>query len=213
MQAYGPLREVYENVFCRDGEWYGSKFRRRMTVIRLPDGKLWVHNPFALDDEDVRGLMQLGEVAHVVAPSTFHCSELEDFLSEFPQAMGFAPDSILKKMKKGFSIVPTETGYPAELNSAVTRIALDGTRMDESAFFHPKSRTLVVADLIFNLRAEISFHPRPRGAPLFDPQYTEARHRKRHHEPRRNPDRRGRPTPARIILRSFRLGSGVYGVR
>lgn len=80
MQSYGALEQVFPGLYCRTGEWYGSPFRRRMTVARLADGKLWVHNPFELEKADIEALRKLGEVAFVISPNTLHDSDLAAFL-------------------------------------------------------------------------------------------------------------------------------------
>ena len=50
----------------------GLQFPVRMTVIRLADGRLWLHSPIELDDELDAELAALGEVAHLVAPNHQH---------------------------------------------------------------------------------------------------------------------------------------------
>ena len=54
--AYAPLnvlKPVAPDVWIVDGpviRFYGLPFTTRMTVIRLPDGGLWLHSPIAMDD-------------------------------------------------------------------------------------------------------------------------------------------------------------------
>ena len=46
---------------------FSLPFTTRMTVIRLPDGGLWLHSPTPLDDGLRAAIDALGPVAHIVA--------------------------------------------------------------------------------------------------------------------------------------------------
>src|SRR3546814_20342298 len=47
-------------------------FPTRMTVVRLPGGRLWIHSPIAPDDALFAVIERLGEVAWLAAPNSIH---------------------------------------------------------------------------------------------------------------------------------------------
>lgn len=51
---------------------FGIALGRRMTVIGLPDGGLFVHSPWEMTADRKRRLLDLGPVRSIVAPGRLH---------------------------------------------------------------------------------------------------------------------------------------------
>jgi hypothetical protein len=127
-----------------------------MTILRLTEGKLLIHNAIRLHDEDYADLEKIGEVAWIVAPNYLHSSEAHVYKRRYPGARLFLPK---KKHEEwdGRSLVDgvLPDDWPAELRKEVDCHHLLGTRyIDESVFLHRASRTLLTADLVFNMQNE-----------------------------------------------------------
>ena len=45
LEIYEPLRQVGKDIYCVDGEWEKTAFKRRMTVVKLSSGDLVLHSP------------------------------------------------------------------------------------------------------------------------------------------------------------------------
>lgn len=56
VQPYQPIQKLEDSLFCVDGEWYDTAFKRRMTILRLKDGSLMIHSAIRLKEEDLPGL-------------------------------------------------------------------------------------------------------------------------------------------------------------
>lgn len=153
MQSYEPLKEYGPGLWVREGEWHGTAFRRKMTVMALKTGNLVVHNPFQLLDEDLRKLTSLGRVAAIVVPNAFHGDEAAWMAKQLPEAQVFVPAALRSKTRKFFRIDGAlETDWPSAWNQDVECIPLGGMRLlHECAFYHSASRTLVLTDLVFNM--------------------------------------------------------------
>ena len=83
-----PLREdlhVLEVPFRAAGLELGG----RMTVIRLPDGGLWIHSPVRVDGATRPAVEALGPVRFLVAPSLMHHLFLPEWAAAYPEA-GYA---------------------------------------------------------------------------------------------------------------------------
>ncbi len=136
----------------------GMAIGHRLTVARLADGSLWLHSPVAHSAALAEALIPLGRVAHIVAPNAIHDTYLEGWFAAYPQARfhgarGFA------KFRPDLKFTDTlgDTPDPAW---AVTfdQHGLRGIpRLNEVAFLHRASRTLILTDLIFNLGPDMPF--------------------------------------------------------
>ena len=133
---------------------------RRMTVIRLASGALLLHSPNPLVPELRRSLEELGPVRFLIAPSLMHASFLEDYLAAFPGAKLFAAP--------GLSVVRPELALEAELGDEesggglsagaapwgeeIDHLLTEGVpRLNEVAFFHRPTRTLLLTDYAHNV--------------------------------------------------------------
>jgi hypothetical protein len=124
----------------------------RTTIVRLPDGRLVVHAPGALTDEDVAAVRALGPVAAVVAPNPMHHMFLAAALGAFPEAEGWGAPGVEKKHPE--LKLSAYDGRPGPWSGALETHAVAGaTRLGETVLFDPRSRTLVLTDLCFNIRS------------------------------------------------------------
>ena len=148
-----PPRELAPDLWEIRGEW-ANAFGRRMTVIRL-GRQLAVHNAFELDEAELRWLEGLGEVAWIIAPNSFHCSDAPWMARRFPAAKLYVPASKIPSFSaQGLSPLDVNREFP--LMQGLKCIPMRGTRIAEAAFLHEPSRTLVLCDLAFHMKDEFS---------------------------------------------------------
>lgn len=135
----------------------------RMTVVRLPDGGLFLHSPVLPDAETRQALDAIGSVRCVVAPSKVHHFFVGDYLGAYPDARAFAAPGLAEKRKDLSFQAVLDDQAPAEWRSEIEQHLFRGApRIDEVVFFHRASRTLILTDLAFNVAAD-----RTAGARLF----------------------------------------------
>lgn len=130
----------------------GMHLGHRMTVARLADGSLWLHSPVAYSDELAAALHTLGPVGHIVAPNYMHDTYLEGWIPRYPAARFHAP----KGFGKVFPAFPATDVLGQHASPAwagvIDQLVLQGARrLHEVVFLHRPSRSLIVADLAFNL--------------------------------------------------------------
>jgi hypothetical protein len=121
------------------------------TAIRLPDGGVWLHSPIAFTDEDVAAIDALGPVRFLVAPSGLHHLFIRAAAERWPDARIVASGAVAAK-QPGLAFQPlTTTDLP--WGDAIAALPVDGMpNVQEWAFYHAPSRTLLLTDLLFNLR-------------------------------------------------------------
>jgi len=153
------IREVAKDVWT-----FSSPFSRfglipfggRSTAIKLRDGAVWVLASTPLTDETKAKLDELGPVKWIVGADAVHHMYLGDFKKQYPNAkMVAVKEAIDKKAKEGLEFHgswgsdPLETKYGFE--DEIKHCYFSGFKNKDVAFFHPASKTMMEADLLFNL--------------------------------------------------------------
>ena len=156
----------------------GLQFGVRMTIVRLPDGALWVHSPVAPTPELVAEVDALGPVRHLVAPNKLHHLWIGAWKAAYPQATVHAPPGLATKRKDLHIDRPLADADPA-WGGALEPLPLLGIpQFDETCFLHRDSGTLIAADLVLALPHPVThwwtrsylkmagIHGRPMGCSL-----------------------------------------------
>lgn len=130
----------------------GMPLGRQIVVARLPAGGLWIHSPVPMTPELRRELAALGEVRHVIGPNLWHDECLREFQAEYPAALFHAaPGLAACKKDVRFGAELSDTPHPDWAGTLEQHLVHGMPRMNEIVFFHPASRSLIIADLGFNL--------------------------------------------------------------
>lgn len=131
----------------------GFEIGRRMTVVRLADGSLWVNSPARLSPELKTDLKALGDVRFVVPASKLHGhAEMVPYREQFDSALLFASPGLAGHRRdvqfdRVLGDEPPEA-WRDEIDQCVFQGNVFG---DELVFFHRSSKTVIVGDLCFNL--------------------------------------------------------------
>ncbi|MCQ0987913.1 DUF4336 domain-containing protein [Jiella marina] len=163
--TYEPLnvlKPVAEDLWLVDGPAIDFRylgldvpFPTRMTIVRLADGGLWLHSPIAAEPALLDKVQKLGPVAHLIAPNTLHYWYVPDWTEIFPEAeVHYAPglpEKAKRPLPDGLNL---ESAAPATWSGAIDQVVVTGDILNEVVFFHRKSRTLILTDLIENFEPE-----------------------------------------------------------
>jgi hypothetical protein len=119
-----------------------------MTIVRLPDGGLWLHSPIEITPALGAEIDSLGSVRHVVAPNKLHHLHLASARRAFPAAKLHTPPGLAsKRTDLAFDFELGSEAHP-DWRGVLDQLVIEGSRMvQEVVFLHRSSRTLVVADL------------------------------------------------------------------
>ncbi len=140
---------------CRVRIPFGFRLPTRMTVIRLPQDRLFLHSPVRLTPELKRALDEIGHCADVVAPNRFHHVFLSDYRHAYPDARYYAAPGLPEK-KRDFSFDEVLTdSVPVAWAEEIEQVLIAGSRtMGEVAFYHKSSRSLLLTDIALNVGEE-----------------------------------------------------------
>jgi hypothetical protein len=148
----------------------------RMTVVKLEEGGLLVYAPIAPTPECIRLVKDIthkhGDVKYIIFPTISgleHKVFVGPFARRFPKAQVFAapnqwsyplnlPLSWLGFPPRRTQILPedsSQTPFASEFDCAILGpIELGPGRFEEVAFFHKRSRTLLVTDSVISIPEE-----------------------------------------------------------
>jgi hypothetical protein len=144
-----PFAEDLWTISGDDVRLLGIPFSTRMTIARLACGELWVHSPVALTPERRRAVDALGSVAHIVAPNRIHSLGVAPCKALYPSATVW----VSPRFQDRHPHLPADRVLDGEALDAwgddIDHVLFAGSFfLDEVVFFHRRSRTLIVTDLI-----------------------------------------------------------------
>lgn len=125
----------------------------RMTVIRLPDGKLWLHSPVAHSARLARALGAIGQIGAIVAPNSYHHLHAGQWAEALTAAEVYSSPDLPRRLAHAKAWRPLGSEPPAHWHGVLAQVVVDLGRFTETVFFHEASRTLIVTDLMQNFEA------------------------------------------------------------
>lgn len=147
--------KVADGLYCAESEMKmpgGVRMNTRMTVLRLTNGKVFVHSPIRLNDALIKEIDALGEVAYIVAPNRMHHLFFGPCAEKYAKAKTFGPPGLAEKMPSlRIDEVLSDTAPSAWANEMEQLVVQGAPKMSEVVFFHKPTRTLLVSDLFFNI--------------------------------------------------------------
>jgi hypothetical protein len=145
MRELGPGLWVVETPLRA----FGMECGRRMTVVRLARGGLWLHSPAPLTDRLRASLEALGEPRFVVAPSALHGHVfMEQYRDAYP-SIELAAGPGLDRRRKDLAFDALLGSVPdPRWSDDLDQIVFLGGFIPEVVFLHRMSRTMIVADLV-----------------------------------------------------------------
>jgi len=147
------LEKITDNLWVARSpqKFMGIPIGTRMTVVKLGEGKLFLHSPIPLSPEIREELSREGEPCAIVSPNRYHHLHVGPYFSAYPGARVYAAPGLQKKRKDlAFHGVLGENPEK-EWEGVIEQTFLQGIPMlNEVVFFHKDSRTLLVTDLVFN---------------------------------------------------------------
>ncbi|MFC3022441.1 DUF4336 domain-containing protein [Vibrio zhugei] len=152
------MEKLAEEIWIGNGkpvQFLGLPFSTRMTVVRLAGGELWAHSPIQLSQSMITQLDDLGEVKYLIAPNHLHHLFLAEWMAAYPSAQVYGTTEVIKK-RRDLSFTdslnhPQDWPWRREIKQ---ELFSGSPLMQECVFFHQRSRTLIVTDLVENFSGQ-----------------------------------------------------------
>ncbi|MEW6282390.1 MAG: DUF4336 domain-containing protein [Candidatus Eremiobacterota bacterium] len=143
------MKQLAPDLYALDQplRFMGMQIGVRTTLVRRPDGSLWIHSPGPRVGKQVE---TLGPVGALVAPNSMHHMSLGAAMKEFPQARAVASPGVFPKHPE----LELEDLSGQRWGDDLEQLYVEGMRgLEEFAFFHARSATLILTDIGFNIQS------------------------------------------------------------
>ncbi|MDB5705171.1 MAG: hypothetical protein JWN66_2287 [Sphingomonas bacterium] len=155
---HGRLTEAAPNILTVTGTIHMpiGDFPRRMTIVRLQDGRLVIYNAIALDEAQMREIEAFGDPAFLIVPNDHHRLDAGIWKERYPALHVVTPPAAREKVEETVA-VDTTSGDFGDPN--VTWIVVPGTRSGEAALQVDglTGTTLILNDIVGNIRGTHGF--------------------------------------------------------
>jgi len=133
-----------------------ANMKRRMTVVRLRDGRLVIFSAVALDEEEMRALEDFGEPAFLIVPNDHHRLDSQIWKDRYPAMQVITPKGAREEVEKVVHVDATSADFG---DPDIALMTVPGTREHEAALEvrRPNGTTLVLNDVVGNMRATSGF--------------------------------------------------------
>lgn len=164
------LERLHDSLYTieHDFRLFGAHLGLRTTLVKLDDGSLVVHSPGPLTPDDFAAIENVGPVSGLIGPNLMHHRYIPAAQARWPEAIVVAPRGLERKrpdLRIDVLLTPDGRGgaLPGAWSTALVPFFIGGMpSLDEFAFLHPASGSLILADLAFNVRA-----PKPMWTRMF----------------------------------------------
>ena len=126
----------------------GFSYPTRSVIVRLSNGALWVWSPSTLTDGLKDAMAELGPVAHLVAPNSFHYLSMGAWQEAYPDAQNYGTDAVIAKRRDLRWDHPLDDGPAPAWVDDINMSVVFNKLTTEAVFFHRKSGTVLVTDLL-----------------------------------------------------------------
>ena len=155
---HGKLSEIDDNILTVVGQLHMplTDLPRRMTVVRLKDGRLVIFSAISLDEDEMASLERYGRPAFLIVPSDIHRLDAKVWYDRYPSMQVITPEGSRAKVEE---VVGVDAVVPQFDDPNVLFITVPGTRQREAALVvrTRNGTTLVLNDLVGNIRNEQGF--------------------------------------------------------
>ncbi|HEY8965815.1 MAG TPA: hypothetical protein VIM58_05195 [Candidatus Methylacidiphilales bacterium] len=144
------MRHLAENIWVGRYplSFLGGDQGRVVTVIRLASGELLIHSTAPFSPEDAEAIASLGRPGWIVDAMLRHDTYAKEGRAAFPTLPYLAPEGFAGGLGVGTQpLLPPPQAWSGEIEVMLVE-GMPQAR--EHVFLHVPSRTLIVADLLFN---------------------------------------------------------------
>jgi hypothetical protein len=163
-----PIEKLAPNLWRVEGDIPGGDGTRVMTLARLRDGSLLIHNGIALEEPLMAEIEAFGKPSILVVPNGFHRLDARVYKARYPGVRVLCPKAAHKKVSQVVAVDGTFDDGPK--NDDVSMAHLNGTKEGEGIVQvkSPDGTTLVLNDCVMNmpaLKGIVGFFLAPTGRP------------------------------------------------
>jgi hypothetical protein len=147
---HGPINVLASNLWWVEGRLNRAN-RRIMTLVRLGDGRIVMHNPIALDEPSMDRIDGWGEVSALLVPNRFHRRDAYIMQARYPKAKAYAPRGALAAASRATPCSGSYTDVPSDATLSLREVDGVGEREGSLLVKSDDGVTAVFCDTVLNL--------------------------------------------------------------
>ncbi len=155
---HGKLEEIDEGLLTVVGDlpMPAGDFPRRMTVVRLVDGRLVIFSAISLHEDEMQALERYGTPSFLIVPNDIHRMDAKAWKDRYPSLVVVAPPGAREKVAE---VVPVDASEIDFGDPRVHYVNVPGTAGHEAALVVERGgdATLIVNDVIWNVEHRRGF--------------------------------------------------------
>lgn len=147
---HDPIVKHEENLWSVVGDVPGMGLRRRMTLARMRDGRVVVHNAIAVDERTLAEIEAWGAPSVLVVPNGWHRLDAHAWKQRFAKSTVVCPEGAMKRVREAVAVDGAYESF--EGDDTVRLETLDGVAKAEGLMTVKSGDrvTLVFNDVLFN---------------------------------------------------------------
>jgi hypothetical protein len=153
---HGPIHKLSDVLWCVEGDLKKMGLNRWMTIVRLSDGRLVIHNAVALAAAAMAEIEAFGAPAFILVPNAFHRIDCARFKQRYPAAKVLCPRGARAKVERVVTVDGTYDDLPPDPHAHLRHLDGVADREGVLSVHDAHGTTLVFNDVLFNI-------PRGRG--------------------------------------------------
>ncbi len=140
----------------------GIPITSRMTLAKVNQSEWAAISVVPLTPDQIAEINRAGKVSYIIAPNNFHHLFVNDAKAYWPNAAIYIPPTLSKK-RPDLAAAQRLGANELPWSKALKHVAIAGSSaIEEFAFFHVPSKSLILTDLCFNMK-----HPQGFRQTLF----------------------------------------------
>jgi hypothetical protein len=111
---HGPIERLADNLWWVQGSLPRMSLKRVMTIVRLKDGRLVIHNGIALDEAAMRELEAWGTPACLLVPNSWHRLDAPAYKMRYPALRVLTPRGSRAGVAEVMTVDGSYEDFPAD---------------------------------------------------------------------------------------------------
>jgi hypothetical protein len=147
---HGPVESLSPRLRVVEGGLPNMPLKRVMSVVRMDNGGLFVHNGVALNPADMTELEKWGKPSILLVPNPWHRLDAPAWKTRYPELKVYCPTGALKRVEKAVPVDGTYENLPSTAPVTVRYLDGVGEREGYLELREGNDVTLIFNDAVFN---------------------------------------------------------------
>lgn len=109
-----PLQKLTENLWTVTGALRGMPLDRVLSIAKMGDGRLVLHNGIALEEPLMKEIEAFGKPSFLLVPNGYHRMDAPAFKQRYPEIKVLCPEGARKKVEEVVAVDGTYAELPAD---------------------------------------------------------------------------------------------------